>query len=84
MKRDTPLAVDVEMLFLTPGAGAQLTGGKCLSVRDLSTLGTLVNKEPVTTTVRSERSLWDNWMVAAVLVVLLGMEWMLRRKHDLT
>jgi hypothetical protein len=63
---------------------AQLTGGKCLSVQDLPKLGTLVNTEPVTTTVRSERALWDSGLVAAVLVGLLGMEWILRRKHDLT
>jgi hypothetical protein len=63
---------------------AQLTGGTCLSVRDLPKLTTLVNAEPVTTTVRSERPLWDNGGVAALLVGLLGMEWILRRRHDLT
>jgi hypothetical protein len=63
---------------------AQLTGGTCLSARDLSKLGSLVNTEPVTTTVRSERPLWDNGLVAALLVGLLGMEWISRRKHDLT
>lgn len=63
---------------------AQLTGGKCLRVQDLPKLGTLVNTAPVATTVRSERSLWDSGLVAAVLVGLLGMEWILRRKHDLT
>jgi hypothetical protein len=63
---------------------AQLTGGTCLTVRDLPKLGTLVNAEPITTTVRSERPLWDNGLVAALLVGLLGMEWILRRRHDLT
>ena len=63
---------------------AQLTGGTCLAVQDLTKLESLVNTQPVTTTVRSERSLWDNWLVAALLVGLLGMEWILRRKHDLT
>lgn len=63
---------------------AQLTGGTCLSVSDLPKLGTLMNMEPITTTVRSERPLWDNGLVAALLVGLLGMEWILRRKHDLT
>jgi hypothetical protein len=63
---------------------AKLTGGTCLSVRDLPKLGTLMNIEPITTTVRSERPLWDNGLVAALLVGLLGMEWILRRKHDLT
>ena len=53
-------------------------------MRDLPGLGRLVNAEPVTTTVRSERPLWDNGWVAALLVGLLGMEWILRRRHDLT
>jgi len=63
---------------------AQLTGGTCLNVRDLPKLGTLVNTEPITTTVRSERPLWDNGLVAALLAGLLGMEWILRRRNDLT
>jgi len=63
---------------------AQLTGGTCLSARDLSKLGSLVDTKPVTTVVRSERPLWDNGLVAALLVGLLGMEWLFRRKHDLT
>lgn len=63
---------------------AQLTGGKCLAVRDLPQLKSLVNTAAVTTSVRSERPLWDNGVVAALLVGLLGMEWILRRRHDLT
>ena len=63
---------------------AQLTGGKLLQVGDLSKLGGLLDSEPITTTVRSERSLWDGWLVAVLLVALLGMEWILRRRNDLT
>lgn len=63
---------------------AQLTGGTSLNVRDLPKLASLVNTEPVITTVRSERPLWDNGLITALLVGLLGMEWILRRKHDLT
>jgi hypothetical protein len=63
---------------------AQLTGGNCLSVNDLPKLKSLLNTEPLITTVRSERPLWDTGLVAALLVGLLGMEWILRRKHDLT
>ncbi len=63
---------------------AQLTGGTCLTVQDLPKLETLVNTEPLTTTVRSERPLWDNWLVVTILVGLLSMEWILRRKNDLT
>ncbi len=63
---------------------AKLTGGTCLGVQDLPNLETLLNTKPLTTTVRSERPLWDNWWVAVFLVGLLGMEWILRRMHDLT
>lgn len=63
---------------------AQLTGGTCLTIQDLPKLETLVNTEPLTTTVRSERPLWDNWLVITILVGLLSMEWILRRKNDLS
>jgi hypothetical protein len=63
---------------------ADLTGGRSLGVRDVPQLATLLNTEPVTTMVRTERPLWDNWLIAALLIGLLGMEWILRRKHDLT
>ena len=62
---------------------ANLTGGEHLSMQEFSKLTSLVNAEPVTIEVRSERPLWDNGMVALLLVVLLGMEWILRRKYDL-
>jgi hypothetical protein len=62
---------------------AEITGGACLSVQELTQLTSLVNYEPITTTVRSERALWDNGLVALLLIALLGAEWILRRKHDL-
>ena len=62
---------------------ANLTGGEHLSMQEFSKLTSLVNAEPVTIEVRSERPLWDNGMVAFLLVALLGMEWILRRKYDL-
>jgi hypothetical protein len=62
---------------------ADLTGGASLGIRDLPQLTSLVNGGLVTTTVRSERPLWDNGFVALLLVGLLGGEWILRRRHDL-
>ncbi len=62
---------------------AKLTGGRCLSMQELSQLASLVDSEPVTTTVRTERSLWDNGLVAMLLIGLLGIEWIQRRRHDL-
>ena len=62
---------------------ASLTGGSSLGIRDLSKLPSLLKSSPVETTVRSERPLWDNWIIVLILVALLGSEWILRRKHDL-
>ena len=62
---------------------ADLTGGATLGVRELPKLALLVNGEPLTTTVRSERPLWDHWLVILLLVGLLGAEWILRRRRDL-
>jgi hypothetical protein len=62
---------------------AELTGGASLGMRELPELTSLVNSGLVTTTVRSERPLWDNGIVALLLVGLLGAEWILRRRYDL-
>ena len=62
---------------------AQLTGGACLTPRQLGRLGSLLDTRPIVTTVRSERPLWDTWWVVALLITLLGLEWILRRRHDL-
>ena len=62
---------------------ADLTGGATLGVRELPKLASLVNSESLTTTVRSERPLWDHWLVILLLAGLLGAEWILRRRHDL-
>jgi hypothetical protein len=62
---------------------AELSGGEVLSALELQKLPALLNREPHTTTVRTDRPLWDNSLVALVLVALLGIEWILRRKYDL-
>jgi hypothetical protein len=62
---------------------ANLTGGECLSLKEFSRLTSLVNTEPATIEVRSERSLWDNGWVALLLIGLVGLEWIQRRRHDL-
>ena len=62
---------------------ADLTGGATLGIRDLPKLSSLVNNRLTTTKVVSERPLWDNSLVALLLVTLLGAEWILRRKYDL-
>ena len=62
---------------------AELSGGKVLSALELQKLPALLNRETHTTTVRADRPLWDNSLVALVLVGLLGFEWILRRRYDL-
>ena len=62
---------------------AELSGGESLSALELQKLPALLNREPHATTVRSDRPLWDNTLVALILVGLLGFEWILRRRYDL-
>lgn len=62
---------------------ADLSGGECLGVLDLKKLPSLLNRKPYTTTIRTDRPLWDNLLVASLLAVLLGFEWIVRRKYDL-
>ena len=62
---------------------ADLSGGACIGIQQLQDLPSLVNREPYTTTVRTERPLWDNGLVAFLLIALAGLEWILRRRHDL-
>lgn len=63
---------------------ADLSGGRSLSVLELQDLPALLNRKPHTTTVRTDLPLWDNGVVAVVIVLLLGFEWILRRKYDLS
>jgi len=62
---------------------AELSGGKCLNMLELQDLGTLLNRQPHTTTVRTEVSLWNNGVVAILVVLLMGFEWIVRRRYDL-
>lgn len=62
---------------------AKLTGGECLSIANFSNIANLIDQTPITTTLRSERTLWDNIWVGLLLIGLLGMEWIQRRRHDL-
>ncbi len=62
---------------------ADLSGGECLSITQLQDLPSLLNREPHTTTVVTERPLWDNGLIFFLVVVLLGFEWIVRRRYDL-
>jgi uncharacterized membrane protein len=62
---------------------ADLTGGATLGVQELPKISSLVNGGSLTTAVRSERPLWDHWLIILLLAGLLGAEWIIRRRHDL-
>jgi hypothetical protein len=62
---------------------SKLTGGKSLTISELPSLTSLLKDRTVTTTTRSERPLWDNGLIALLLVLLLGSEWIFRRRYDL-
>ena len=62
---------------------AELSGGKVLSLSELADLESLVNTEPIITSVELERPLWDNWFITCLLIGLAGTEWLVRRRHDL-
>jgi uncharacterized membrane protein len=62
---------------------AELSGGEVLSALEFQKLSDLLNNEPHTTTVRTDRPLWDDSLAILLLVGLLGFEWILRRRYDL-
>jgi hypothetical protein len=62
---------------------ANLTGGRVLTASSFKSLDEVIDLDPVTTTRRSERTLWDNAWVGLLLIGLLGIEWIQRRRHDL-
>ncbi len=62
---------------------AELSGGRLLSPSELPKLSSLINSQPIQTTVNLERPLWDNWLLVILVVLLAGMEWLVRRRNDL-
>ncbi len=62
---------------------SELSGGKVLSALEFRNLPALLNLEAHTSTVRVDRSLWDNSLVVLLLIGLLGFQWILARRYDL-
>lgn len=62
---------------------ADLSGGKCLSILGVKELPSLLNLERYTKTYTTEIPLWDNGWLVVLLVVLMGVEWIVRRRYDL-
>jgi hypothetical protein len=62
---------------------AELSGGKYLTMRDLPTLPDLFPDQSRTMTLPpQETELWNSWIVFAVILLLCGGEWFLRRSND--
>jgi hypothetical protein len=61
----------------------ELSGGRYLTIRDLPNLTKELGGERRRTSVRYTKELFDLPVALAVLVTLLGLEWMVRRRSDL-
>jgi uncharacterized membrane protein len=72
-----------EMQIETLRRISELSGGKTLSFSEFKALPALIDHEPHITKVQTEKPLWDNGIIAFLLVGFLGLEWILRRKYDL-
>ena len=62
---------------------AELSGGKCLGMRQIKDLPSLLNLERHEETYTTEIPLWDNAWVILLLVAFMGTEWIVRRRYDL-
>ena len=57
--------------------------GKCLGMQEIKDLPSLLNLKPYEETYTTEIPLWDSGWVLLALVVLMGGEWVVRRRYDL-
>lgn len=62
---------------------AQVSGGRYFTVRDLPELEKTIAGDRPTAVERTEKPLWDLPIVFAALLAFLGVEWLVRRMHDL-
>lgn len=62
---------------------ADLSGGMCLGMLEFDKLPFLLNAGPEESPVTTEISIWDSGWTVFLLVVLMGTEWIVRRRYDL-
>jgi hypothetical protein len=62
---------------------AKLSGGQCLRLAEAGKLAAAIDPAPSEITVQRQIPLWDNWLVAILLIGLMGLEWITRRRYDL-
>jgi len=62
---------------------ARISGGACLSAARLRQLASSLDATPRRTEVQREIPIWDHWFFVLLIVVLAGLEWIVRRRYDL-
>jgi len=62
---------------------AELSGGRCLPIGQLHELASVLNTTPEVSAVRTERPIGDHWLLAVLILGLVGAEWIVRRRRDL-
>jgi hypothetical protein len=62
---------------------ASLSGGVVTGLPDAAKVLTLFGPETKEIEERKETSLWDNWIILALAVGALTLEWILRQRHAL-
>ena len=62
---------------------ARISGGACLSAARLRQLASSLDATPRRTEVQREIPIWDHWFLVLLIVVLAGLEWIVRRRFDL-
>lgn len=66
-----------------PDQLAQLTGGKAVTPGEMSALLDAFGEGSRKISEQLERNLWDSWWLFLVIVLLLSIEWLLRKKGGL-
>lgn len=62
---------------------AQATGGKFFTLEDLDKLAEAIKTSRPLVTEEDEATLWDRWATLVLLGLVLGAEWLIRKRSDL-
>lgn len=79
----SPEMVDTQMQAELLEKLARLSGGESFKLIQVGDLVNVIDTSRQQSIIRREVSLWDNWILAVVLIGLAGFEWFVRRKCDL-
>jgi len=79
-----PEMANTDMQLATLKRIADISGGECLSLSEFNKLSNVVDRTPHTATTLTDLSLWRNGWLALLVIALMGFEWILRRRYDLS